>query len=699
MGINILGPQCEDVKNPGSINIQDTNVSNQIQNLINIWWYDSIVEIKEDGVFIDVSSLTRQRFMSYVDSVFSNNYYFEWLDYEIFSKLIFNPDHVKSELKDTHKIKLSDSISFISPERASKYYKPMIFWKNKDQAEYTFSPLFDEKIGEDEKVIEVRNYLNRDEFIARMWIYWVRFWLQISVIEEAISAEKDKKVLIAEALPASPWLDASLQTLAPLGQDLQIQTVNGKLDWKNYARVFPQASAGKKLYQKIPPKEGIIGMNIAWEPQLPVPPKDFDIRGLCGEWVSIVNENNTQYIVSSQDWYVQPVIWHYDSKEYWEKDWKKVKVSIEQIKSPVAVTRQIELGTIWPKTWNIDATWDVSIQGEVTHDYWVKAQNIDCIWDVTWSMYAKKDIKIAGNIIWSSWKQEIKFWQNGQNGQIVSENWDIQIQGKALSNAILQSQHGNVSALSVEASIVIGKNVHLKSLRSSIVIWENIEIEEIINSIIICSNKLSIKSLMSLKESGNIIFIIKPKEYKTESEKIWNQVQELTKSAQSISQQIESLQQKNTEIKSDQIVLSIMKAKKKQAEKQELTAEENKQLQEWLQWYLQKIQEYQANNALLKTLKDTFDKHNQALQKLWESFQELTQLQQNAIFPEIDIVFNQSNTKLLYLLLSDFHWLSSLWQETLSQLSHYKEMVQNKIFPIEMIQEFSQWKNISWKHK
>jgi multidrug resistance efflux pump len=85
---------------------------------------------------------------------------------------------------------------------------------------------------------------------------------------------------------------------------------------------------------------------------------------------------------------------------------------------------------------------------------------------------------------------------------------------------------------------------------------------------------------MSLKESGNIIFIIKPKDYKTESDKISNQVQELTKSAQNISQQIENLQQKNTEIKLDQIVLSIMKVKKKQVERQELTAEENKQLQE-----------------------------------------------------------------------------------------------------------------------
>lgn len=699
MALNILTWNDDDVSTAVN-SLWTTEASDQVQNLLRMWGYDSLVQVKEDGVFIDVSSLTRQRFMSYVDSVFTNNYYFEWLDYALFSQLIFNPSDIKWNPNYTgYQIKMCDKIAFLSPERAKKYHKPMIFGKNKDQAEYTFSPLYDEVLDENGKTIEVRILLNRDEFIAKMWLYGIRYGLQIPAIEEALIAPKEKKVLIAEALPSTPWQDAYLQTLVALWQDLQIQSTNGKLDWKNYARVFPQVPAWKKMYQKIPLQDGKIGMNIAWDQLLPTEPEDFSMYKLCWEGTSLIQESDIEYIVSSQAGYVQPVIGHYDSKTCGEKEGKKVKVSIAQIQWPVAVTREIQLGTIGPKTGNIDATGDVSIQWEIIHDYWVKAENLKCIGDVNGSIYVQNNANIAGNIIWSSGKQYIKFWEFSQNGQVVSQKWNINIQGKVLSNAILQAQHGNITAMWVESSIVIGKNIQLQSLRSSIVIWEDIQIENVTNSIIICTHKVSIHSLVSLKESGNIIFIIKPKEYKTESEKIWNQIHSLTESSQKISWLIESFEQKNLQIKEDPMIREIMRIKRKQAEKQPISPEEQKKLQDGLTWYVSKIKDFQSNSEELKKLKEAFHRHSDALVKLSTSFQKLVELQKIVTEPEVNIALSQSQTKLAYLVVENFEDFSQLSQETLNQLSHYRDMIQNKTFPIQMIQEIQEGGNIVWKYE
>ncbi len=689
----------EEIETPND-SLWTPDTSQQVQNLLRVGWYDTLVQIKEDGVFLDVSSLTRQRFMWYVDSIFKNNYYFEWLDYTLFSQLVFNPSDVKSKSDpSSYQVKLCDKISLFPPERVSKYHKPMIFWRDKDQAEYTFSPLFDEITDENGKTKEVNIFLNVDEFIARMWLHGIRYGLQISLIQEAISWAKEKKVVIAEALQPIPWVDAYLETIIPLWQDLQIQTTNGKLDWKNYARVFPQVPAGKKMYQKIPLKEGKIGMNIAWDQLLPTDPIDFDMYKWCGEGTSVIQENDIQYLVSSQPGYVQPIIWHYDSKSHGEKEGKKVKVDINQMKSPVAVTRDIQLWTIGPKTGNIHASGDVSIHWEVIHDYWVKAENVKCIGDVNGSIYVENNVDITWNIFWSSGKQYIKFWEISQNGQVVSQKWNITIEWKVLSNAILQSQQGNIHAVSVESSIVIGKNIQLQSLRSSIVIGENIEIENVTNSIIICTYKTAIQSLVSLKESGNIIFIIKPKEYKNESEKISNQIQWLTQSSQNITQFIENLEQKNLQIKEDPMIRDIIKIKRKQAEKQPITQEEQKKLQEGLVWYISKIKEFQTNTEELKKLKEAFQKHSEALWKLSTSFQKLIELQKNVVPPEVQIEFNQSQTKLAYLLVENFEGFSQLPQETLMLLANYRDMIQNKTFSIEMIQEISEGTNMTWKYQ
>lgn len=697
MWVNILGWDNESWKLVSAT--WGVDISQQVQSLIKLWWFDSMVEIKEWWVFIDISSLTRQRFMSYVDSIFNNSYYFEWLDDELFSKLVLNPSEFEKNLKsEVKQIKLCDKILPISPERAAKYHKPMTFWINKDQAEYTFSPLFDEEVGEGWKTVEVRNYLNKDEFIARMWIYGVRFWFQIEAIKEAIQAQKDKKVLIAEALPIVPWKDAYLQTLLPLWQDLWIQmTVGGKIDWKDYARVFPQIPEWQKLYQKINLEEGKMGMNIAWLELFPKAPKDIDLQELCGEGVKLIKEKDTEYIISTQSGYVQSVIWDYDSKEYWEKDGKKVRVSQDEIKWPVAVTREKKLGTIWPKTGNIDATGDISIQWEVKHDYWVKAANLTCMWDVSGSMYVDWNVKIIGNILWSAGKQYIQVGKKIQNGQVVSQRGDITINGKVLTNAIIQAQHGSVDATWVESSILIGKNIRVKNLRASIVIWENIDIDEVTNSVIICSEKLSIKSLISLKQSWNIILIVKQREYKAESEKVAGQIQALTSNATMISNKIESLQQKKWQIKADQQVLEIINIKNKQRVNQPLTDIEKRKLEDGLEWYITRVKDFQVTESELKKLSDSFTQHTQALEKLWVSFQKLAELQETAVKQEVNVTFNQSQTKLLHLLLPNFSSFSELTQETLWQLSDYRDTVQSRTFPIEMLGEFREWEKISWK--
>lgn len=691
MGMNILSWIQENTVMPEENTSNE--VSARVEALIKMGWYDSIVSTKDSGVFIHVKWLTRNTFLWYVDTIFNNNYFFEWLNYDLFSQLIFNPSDIQWE---TSEVRLCDKISFISPQRASKYHKPMIFWKNKEQAEYTFSAIYDETVDETGKTLETRVLLNRDEFIARMRTYWIKYGLQIKFIEDAILSNKDAKIIIAEMIPPVPGEDAYIQTLLPLGQDLQIQMTNGKLDWKNYARVFPQVPAGKKLYEKIPLKEWKIGINIVGEKLFPPPPNDVDIFKLCSEGVVYLKENNREYIVSSQSGYVQPLIWNYDSKQYWEKQWKKVKVSIEQILQPVAVTRQIELWNIWPKTGNIHATGDICITRWITHDYWVKAENTQCIWDVSGSIYAKKDIQITGNIIGgTSHYSSIKNETSWENGQVFSENGNVFIQGKVFSHSLIHAQKWNLTATFWESSVFIWDNIVLQSAHSCIIIGKNIQIDNVVNSIIICVGRIFIKSLISHKEAGNIIFIIKPKDFKKEVEKMSLQITKLKQNTQEILQVIQQLEHRNKEIQSDPKALEIIALRKKK----ELTLSEKNTLVQNMQRFTSQVRELQNNNTNLSLLADKVKKQAEELEKLSEVFEKISHIQEKTLTPELRILLHQSKTKLAYLQIPDFEDFSSLSKEVLSQLADYRDIIQNNTFPTELIQELQEGSDINWQHQ
>lgn len=133
-----------------------------------------------------------------------------------------------------------------------------------------------------------------------------------------------------------------------------------------------------------------------------------------------------------------------------------------------------------------------------------------------------------------------------------------------------------------------------------------------------------------------------------------------------------------------------MNIKNKQRVNQPLTNEEKRKLEEGLDWYISKVREFQVTEGELKKLNDSFARHTQLLEKLGGSFQELTKLQEEAIKQEVNVTFNQSQTKLFHILLPNFSSFAELTQETFSQLSDYKDTVQNKIFPIEKLGDFSE---------
>lgn len=647
---------------------------------------------------IDLTKLNSQKeFISFVDEFFSENFYFKNLDYEIFSKIIFDFEKIENK-----KIKLADDILKIDPQRANKYSKPVIYHWN--QAEYTFSKTYSEVLDANWKTLEIEDTLDIDEFIMSMWNFWIKYWLEIDDIKKAIELKLQQKLTIANYTKIIDWEDSYIKSMRHFWIDLSLVSRKNEVDLKNYKRAFVEIGSWEKLYKIIPKKDPIPGMDIFWIRLKPEKqPKEVDLEKVIWEWVTLKEINWELFIISISKWFITPIQWVYYTKDTKEANWEFLDIRLWHILNKVKITPYISLWIIWPKSWNVSTEHDVLVEW-VNSWYAISWWNITSLGEASWSMFANWNIKIKWSVIWqiqsySNSKENIFSWE--KDWQIISNWGNIEISWNLLLNSVVSAIKWFVKINTSEVSIILWKDIEIKDAKSCFIFWENIKITwNMINCTIISSWKIEINSMSTQRWENNIFFVKKPN-YTTILENINLLIENnnnLLLENQSI---IEEINAENNVLSKDQRTILIIPILKKIKAKIKLTQEEIELYNSNYSIFLDFFDKYQKNKKLIEDLliknKIVLEKLSilkKQLEKFTKLLEDINTLPKNELFVKL----NQSKGFLWYINLPNFKLFSDLELENLMELNVWKNMSYfsileiEKYFKTEEIQKLDMWK-------
>jgi len=657
-------------------NIQLLLANNQIQ-------IPHFIEVSDDEIYVNLELINfREEIIAFFDEIFKE-LFFEDLDYKIFDEIIFNFDKLKS---NSGKIKIAKSIVSFDKNRRDKYQRPNINWNK--SAEYTFSRLYEE-INNWWKVVEVEVKFNIDEFIAAMWNFWIKHWLKIEEIKKAFNESQISRITIAEFTNYVPWIDARFLSLVKLWVDHQLKrTKDWNFDLQEYERVFPQIQANTKIYQKIEKVPGQNWMDILWRQIIAPQVKDksiFELIDWIDSWLKIEKDSGIDFIVAEKDWYIVPLQWYYDSKKYWEDEWKIVEIKIWEIINKLKLTSELTLWIVWPNTWRINTFWKVFSKW-VDSTYSITCWESEISGEVNWCIYAKNDIKINWNV---SWWNHTRTWKNWAitiiDWQIISEQWNIELIWNAFSKSLIKALKWNIDIGSAEESIIIWKEIRAKNARKTIFIWDNITIEGNCNDcLFIVTKNLNIQSLTNNDNNENIVFVCKA------NNDIENQYNEIQESIDKLKLLIENISNENNSILNDKKFLWYRTFKEKlENDKNAVPENIKKLLNENESWYNTQIEKLRENNNKLITL-------NNKLDELKEQVSKLAKIKNNTILPRIIVKNNKWEMKIFLL---DINWknnISELSEDDVKKILDIRNFLAKKYFNYSSLKEFWTW-SILWQ--
>ncbi|MBW7954524.1 hypothetical protein H3C61_01800 [Candidatus Gracilibacteria bacterium] len=660
MPIEILNGSSDSSEKKDDLNDLKSDTKDSVLNIIN---KTNFISFLEDGIYLDISRIkSRDDFISFVGDFFGRGFYFKDLDYKLFSDIIFDIEKIEG-----NNIKLASSIEKIDEKKAQKYQKPFIY--NGLQSEYIFSKIYSD-IEEDGKTKEIEVFLDIDEFIAQMWNYGIRFGLKIDDIKKEIKLPTNKKILIADYIEPTLPIDESLQSMQFFGQDLSLDK-----DYKNYKRsyiTFPKLS---KLYKIEPAIYGKNGLNILGEYIKPTKePKKIDLNKIIGEGVELLEQDGNIYIISSIDGFVSPPQGNYNSKNTIEKDKKFITLNIDEILNPIKVTEHIEFGEIGPKTGNIITEYSVLIKG-LKSEYIVRAKNISSYGENCGSMSSYNDINIDGNVIGKMERQENIFSMT-EDGQIISLNGNIKVNGKVLFNNVLSAVKGRIDLYSIENSIIFGKDIEIVNARRCFIFGENIKITgQLIDSIVISTQTIDIAST-SHKDRENCIYFLRGENYENKIKEINNIISDLLEKLAENKLNIQEIIKENELLMKDENNFKVLSIIKKKKSNLDISQDENNFLRNNYQLFLDAFDLIKNNKIKLESLNQSQELIIKKIEELkinLVKYNDLISNNQNKSKKSLKIKINQSNFKLKYLILPGFVDFSGLNMEELKSLNIFKD--------------------------
>lgn len=543
-------------KNELSENVSETSVLNpevadsvseieqDVLDMITFLHEYPFIKMQDDWIYIDNTLLLGTQIKDFFDKIFSSWLYVEWLNYETLTKLLL-------KTQTFGQFFLWKSLKRISEARKKMYPLPEInkYRDPKDShAIFNFSKVYSHNIWENWEEIDEQTMLDIDEFVSIMWTHGIMFWLKIEEIKKTIQEIFDsknptiaKKIVIAESLKPKDWIDAKLIALTNLKINHWINALseNHKADLTSAKRSIPKIEKWQKLFSYKQPQIWTDGMDIFWNFLDSKWWKNIVVRNSL-PWLEVKKENWAIIVVAHKSGFLSEI-------EGYEEVWWWVMI-IDATKlwdQILTIEDNITLPYIYPSIDNapghVIVTWSkIKSFWENSFVYWIprwfrleKAISLDLSWEVEGGIFCENDIIIKWNITWT---EKVDSTKPLQNGEVVSENWNITISWNVslwnINNWIIKALNWNVELKSqLYTSLVFAKEINsFVWAQNTTFIWENITLEwNYSGCTFIITWKLTAKQLweMSQKKGNNRILIIPPKDIEMHKQLKKNEIVEL----------------------------------------------------------------------------------------------------------------------------------------------------------------------------
>jgi hypothetical protein len=405
-----------------------------------------------DGYHVSLLALTSPALLvSFLDRVFGSHMRFANLDYTCLHKLLYNFDPAElakmaQYLQKNNKpplLKLArDMVPF--PTDRQVLYHGVKLVDDGHTAMYMFEPSFIERVVEEQvakppgpngevtferirNTVTERTKLDLDEFIAAMWIKFVRFGLDPETISKSLASDQTELAVVARTQMPTLGIDASIAELtASLHRDDAPKLLaNGRVDLRQFQNHFPQVKKETKLIRKVPRVPGKPGWNIAGQELVSEIPRDVDMELLAGYGTRIERSAEGEFIVANMSGFL-----HYD-----------VNTNSLSIADKIINLEGVSTRT----TGNLSLSGDeYEEHGEVQERAQIEGKHMTFMADV------------FGKIASHGGKVLLK--KNLAAGSIRNPGGEITVEGNC-SRATLEAPGGEVTLHYAESCLIIGRKV------------------------------------------------------------------------------------------------------------------------------------------------------------------------------------------------------------------------------------------------
>lgn len=448
------------------------HVQEKLWGVMNEWIHpislvlpDFIIQ-KNDGVYIDISKFKGPRELQQsIDMLFWSGHILTDFDYESVSELLFGEKKLQDGL-----IKVASTIVKGDPKRQHLYRNPIIS-RDKKSVQYFFESVFVEELNSDSILVEHPATLNIDEFIAYLWTQWIRHGIHTDIVKWAIQSSKKWLIIIAEE--TSPSLTHHPKLESVISFEIKQWPKNGntnvRTDLLDYEQGYVRIDADKPIYKKNPWKIGDPGWTIFGEKIEAEPIQDFDLSVFAGNGVTLKKIDGVEYLYSLYNWFPRIEEWLVSQGRQKIQQVVKIHIDSEKVFDSIGMQTgrvQVDEGIVSENDILLDVSGALTIYAK---------KNVEA------NIRAKDDIIIDGSIFGTACSSVItrKRQYVGVNPKwsILSENGNIVVWWN-INDGVLEARNGNINAIRVENSLVIGKTVTIEDMAyNSTIIAETVIIQ------------------------------------------------------------------------------------------------------------------------------------------------------------------------------------------------------------------------------
>jgi len=446
---------------------------------------------RADGLYVTLSRLDSPAdFVDFVNRTFALGLYFRALDYAQFQSLLYD-EPASRDPAAPDEVFLALDIASFRPQRQSLYKELRI---QRGEAVYLFEPIYlDPASDEGEQVaedggrspqrllagapLEIRAWLDVDEFIASAWSKEVRFGIDVAAVQEGIQLDKPERRVVARSRPFVPGKDAEISEQAPglHRNNAPRRLLGDRVDLRQFETRYPQVAAGLRLVKKTPRTPGVDGRDVTGE-ALPAPlPKDFDLARMAGAGTVISREDDGEFLLASVCGFL----------------------SIDTRSHQFSVTDKIvsHEGVSTRTTGDLMLTGEEYEQhGEIQEKRVVTCRSITAFADV------------FGNIVSTGGSVRLK--QNLVGGSASNDDGDIVVEGLA-SGATLLAPHGRVTLKQADNCTIIARQVVIERATLCDIVADELSVE-LAEACAAAARNTQVRIARTRKEIGNVFLVLLP---------------------------------------------------------------------------------------------------------------------------------------------------------------------------------------------